>query len=183
MDESDEKLFEQSLLGDDHALRMLMERHGDALTYYLNGYVRDLVEAEDLMIEAFSRMIIRHPALRAGGFKPYLYKVARNLALHRGRERSRVFSIEDLNLEPQMEEHIEEQLLSTEDARELYSCLDRIPAEYREALFLVYLEGMSYDEAGAVMRKTRKQVDNLVQRGKRAARELLEAKGVRLGMA
>ena len=77
---------------------------------------------------------------------------------------------------------MEEVLLATEQSRALYSCLDRIPGEYREALFLVYIEEMSYDEAGAVMRKTRKQIDNLVQRGKRAARELLEAEGVRLGI-
>ena len=182
MNESDEKLFERSLQGDDRSLRTLMERHGDALMLYLNGYVRDLVAAEDLMIESFSRMYVKRPSLRAGGFKPYLYKVGRNLALHRMRERSRVFSLDDLELDPEAGELVEEVLLATEQSRALYSCLDRIPGEYREALFLVYIEEMSYDEAGAVMRKTRKQIDNLVQRGKRAARELLEAEGVRLGI-
>jgi len=33
-----------------------MERRGDALTLYVNGYVRDIDSAEDLMIEEFSRM-------------------------------------------------------------------------------------------------------------------------------
>jgi len=37
-------------------VRPLMERHGDALTLYVNGYVRDIDSAEDLMIEEFSRM-------------------------------------------------------------------------------------------------------------------------------
>ena len=100
MNESDEKLFERSLQGDDRPLRTLMERHGDALMLFLNGYVRDLVAAEDLMIESFSRMYVKRPSLRAGGFKPYLYKVGRNLALHRMRERSRVFSLDDLELDP-----------------------------------------------------------------------------------
>lgn len=37
---------------------------------------------------------------------------------------------------------------------------------------------MSYNEAGAIMRKTRKQVDNLVSRGKKAMRNLLGEEGV-----
>lgn len=183
MDESDEKLFERSLRGDDRSLRVLMERHGDALTFYLNGYLRDLAAAEDLMIESFSRMFVKRPSLREGGFKPYLYKVGRNLALRHVRDRFRVFGFEDLQLEPEAEERVEEALLASEESRVLMSCLERIPEQYREALYLVYLEDMGYDEAGAVMRKTRKQVDNLVQRGKRALRELLEAEGVRLGLA
>jgi len=74
---------------------------------------------------------------------------------------------------------VEEDLLSSEASTALYSSLALIPVQYREALYLVYIEGMSYDEAGAVMHRTRKQVDNLVQNGKRAMRELLEGKGLR----
>ena len=72
---------------------------------------------------------------------------------------------------------MEDAVLRNERVRELYHCLDRIPADYREALYLVYIEDMSYDEAAAVMRKTRKQVDNLVTRGKRAMRQLMEGEG------
>ena len=39
-------------------------------------------------------------------------------------------------------------------------------------------EGMSYEKAGVIMRKTRKQVDHLVERGKKAMRQLLAEKGV-----
>ena len=44
-------------------------------------------------------------------------------------------------------------------------------------MYLVYLEGMSYEKAGVVMRKTRKQVDHLVERGKKAMRPLLAGEG------
>ena len=180
MTEADEQLFERSVHGDDAALRSLMERHGDLLTLYLNGYVHDIDAAEDLMIEAFSIMVTHRPLLREGGFKPYLYKIGRNLALRHGRELRRILSLEALHLDVESDEQIEDELLTDERQRVLYPTLALIPAPYREALYLVYLEGMSYDEAGAVMRKTRKQVDNLVQRGKRAARALLEKEGVHL---
>lgn len=175
---SDEKLFERLVAGDQECLRPLMERYGDALTLYVNGYVRDIDTAEDLMIEAFSRMLIKQPRLREGGFKPYLYKTARNLALRHMQLRARFMSMEDLAGELAGGERIEDGILEDERARALYRCLAKIPPDYREALYLVYIEDMSYDEAGAIMRKTRKQIDNLVQRGKKAMRPLLAEEGV-----
>lgn len=178
VEQDDERLFERCLRNDDRALRALMERYGDPLTLYLNGYVHDLDTAEDLMIEAFSRLLAFRPRLREGGFKPYLYKAARNLALRHERERRRTLSLEALELDIESQERVEEDVLTTEGQLALYHALALVPAAYREALYLVYLEGMSYDEAGAVMHKSRKQVDNLVQRGKRAMRPLLEEMGV-----
>ncbi len=175
---SDERLFEELVAGNRECLRPLMERYGDACTLYVNGYVHDIDTAEDLMIEAFSRMLAKRPRLYAGGFKPYLYKTARNLALRHIRLRGRFMSMEDLNVEPEGGEHVEDNILRDERARALYRCLANIAPDYREALYLVYIEGMSYDEAGAVMSKTRKQVDNLVQRGKNAMRPLLAEEGV-----
>ena len=175
---SDEKLFEQLVSGDHECLRPLMERYGDALVLYANGYIHDVDAAEDLMIEAFSRMLIKRPRLRAGGFKPYLYKTVRNLALRHVRDRSRFLSLDDIAYDPIGAHDAEGDLLADERSRELYRCLAQVPAHYREALYLVYLEGMSYDEAGVIMRKTRKQMDNLVTRGKIAMRDLLGEGGL-----
>ena len=176
--DSNELLFERLLEGDGEALRPLMERYGDACMLYVNGYVHDIDVSEDIMIEAFSRMIAKRPRLHAGGFKPYLYKTARNLALRHIRLRGRFMRIEDLQDALGSGERVEDGILRDERTRALYRCLTKIPDDYREALYLVYIEDMSYDEAGAVMRKTRKQVDNLVQRGKQAMRPLLAEEGV-----
>ncbi|MDO4851132.1 MAG: RNA polymerase sigma factor [Actinomycetota bacterium] len=174
---SDERLFERLVAGEQECLRPLMERYGDPLTFYVNGYIHDIDAAEDLMIEAFSRMLAKRIRLREGGFKPYLYKTARNLALRHIHLRARFMSVDDLEHEPADVAGIEESILRNERTRALYRCLAKIPDDYREALYLVYIEDMSYDEAGAIMRKTRKQVDNLVQRGKSAMRSLLGAEG------
>ena len=174
----DEALFERLVDGDQECLRPLMERYGDALTLYVNGYVHDVDAAEDMMIEAFSRMLVKRPQLSEGGFRLYLYKIARNLALRHVRLRARFMNIDDLDEEPESGERVEDGILHDERARTLYRCLDKIPADYREALYLVYIDNMSYDDAGAIMRKSRKQVDNLVQRGKAAMRKQLGEEGV-----
>lgn len=177
-DFSDERLFERLVDGDQECLRPLMERYGDACTLYVNGYVRDINYAEDIMIEAFSRMLAKHPRLRKGGFKPYLYKTARNLALRHITLRNRFMSVEDLDAEPGSLEEVEKSILREERDRVLYHCLEKISPNYREALYLVYIEGMSYEKAGLIMRKTRKQVDHLVERGKKAMKPLLVEEGI-----
>ena len=175
---NDEALFERLVAGDQECLRPLMERYGDALTLYVNGYVHDINAAEDIMIEAFSRMLAKRPQMRRSGFKPYLYKTARNLSLRHINVRNRFMSMDDLEDGAASEERVEDSLLCDERDQALYRCLEKIPADYREALYLVYIEDMSYEKAGAIMRKTRKQVDHLVERGKKAMRPLLAEEGV-----
>ena len=51
---TDEEFYKQYLCGDEAGLEALMKKYGDPLTLYINGYLHDVHEAEDLMIEAFS---------------------------------------------------------------------------------------------------------------------------------
>ena len=51
---SDEEAYRQYLDGIEQGADILVDRYGDALTYYIHGYIHDIHESEDLMIEAFS---------------------------------------------------------------------------------------------------------------------------------
>ena len=55
----------------------------------------------------------------------------------------------------------------------LYEALGTINPEYRQALHLTYFEGMSADEVADVLKKNRKQVYNLISRGKESLRNKL----------
>ena len=55
---------------------------------------------------------------------------------------------------------------------------EKTGADYREALFLVYFEGLSHAETAAVMGKREKQVADLIYRGKNALRKRLEQEGI-----
>ena len=52
-----------------------------------------------------------------------------------------------------------------------------MPEEYRETLYLKYFEELSPDEIAAVTGRRKKQVYNLLARGRAALRELLTAEG------
>lgn len=45
---SDEMAYWQYLDGKEESADILVERYGDALTYYINGYIHDIHESEDL---------------------------------------------------------------------------------------------------------------------------------------
>ena len=175
---TDEELYRRYLDGDESGLAVLMEQYGDALTLYIDGYLGDVHEAEDLMIEVFSYLLTKRPRIRDGGLKAYLYKAARHMALRHKSKRRAVFSLEDLAEEPEGKTLVEEVIKNKERSRILHLCMERLHAEYREVLYLTYFEGLSYAEAAEVMGKSVKQITNMVYRGKQSLRELLEKEGI-----
>ena len=60
----------------------------------------------------------------------------------------------------------------------LHLCMDELNPDYREALYLTYFEGMSYQQAAEVMGKSVKQITNMVYRGKERLRGLLKREGI-----
>lgn len=178
---ADETFYRRYLNGDEKAAAPLVEKYGDALTLYINGYVKDIHESEDLMIEAFSRLFAKaRPVEGESSFKAYLYKTARNLALrHKQKHRILFLHLDDLEFEPQNDALADTELYRDERRRTLTAALDKLKAEYREALYLIYFEEMSYRGAAAVMGKSEQQVTNLVYRGKQSLKTILEKEGFR----
>ncbi|MDD6023739.1 MAG: sigma-70 family RNA polymerase sigma factor [Oscillospiraceae bacterium] len=176
---SDETAYRRYLDGEQKAADLLVEKYGTPLTLYINGYLKDMNEAEDLMIEAFARIFAKErPVKGAGAFQAYLYKTARNLALrHLKKHRLRFQHFDELDFEPQSDVLADTELFRRERSRQLYDALEKLKAEYREALYLVYFEGMSYRAAAAVMHKSEGQITKLVYRGKQSLKAILEQEG------
>ena len=165
---TDEELYGQYLCGDETGLELLIKKYGDPLTLYIDGYLHDVHEAEDLMMETFSWLFTKKPRIRDGCFKAYLYKAARHMALRHKSRRRIFFSFDDLDREPEAQER----------NQILHLCMDELNPDYREALYLTYFEGMSYQQAAEVMGKSVKQLTNMVSRGKERLRGLLKREGI-----
>ena len=176
----DEALYRAYLDGDDSGLTLLMERHGDRLTFYINGYLHDMYDSEDLMIEAFAYLISKKPRIKEGCFKAYLYKIARNLSLRfvKRKHLNHSFSFEEIEKEPESKMLIEEIIQKEEFNQNLYLCMEQLKPDYREALYLVYFEDMQHSGAATVMGKSKKQVSDLVYRGRNSLRKYLEQEGI-----
>ena len=175
---TDEELYRRYLDGDETSVDELMKRYESALILYITGYLHDVHEAEDLMIESFAYLFTKKLAIRGGGLKAYLYKTARNMALRHKRRQNICFSLDALEEEPESETLVEEVVQTAERRRILYFCMNQINSAYREALYLVYFEGMRHAEAASLMGKTEKQIADLVYRGKNALKKRLKKEGI-----
>ena len=174
----DEVFYRQYLSGDDAGLEALMKKYGDPLTLYIDGYLHDVHEAEELMLDVFADLFTKKPRIRDGGFKAYLYKAARHMALRHKSKRKPLFSLDALTGEPDGRLLAEEVIQTEERNRVLHFCMDEMNPDYREVLYLTYFEDMSYAQAAEVTGKTVKQITNMVYRGKESLRRLLEREGI-----
>ena len=177
---SDKELYELYLAGEIAAYDELIVRYGDSLTFYLNGYLHNLQDAEDLMVEAFARIMVKKPKIKGDGVKTYLYKTARNLAsrFHRRESRMNGFSIDEVSEEGIWSSFPEESRFEEERKEILHYCMERIDPQLKEALWLIYFEELSYDQAAEVMNVNRKKIDHLLQKGKKSLKEELLKEGV-----
>ena len=104
--------------------------------------------------------------------KTWLFAIGRHKALSWLRKRQRLdFSPPDENAAD--EDSLEREVLENERKLRLAEGMKRLPEEMRTAVHLVYIEGMSYDEAARILKKNRKQVDNLLSRAKKELRSKL----------
>ena len=56
----------------------------------------------------------------------------------------------------------------------MHKAIAGLPQDYATVIHLLYFEDMSYSEAGAVMKKSRKQIENLIMRARAALHATME---------
>lgn len=172
-----ESSYRRFLNGEESAFDEIMRQYRDSLTFFINRYVNDYDAAEDIAVDVFMYIIV-HPNRYnfKVSLKTYLFMLGKSRALDYLRKRKRLREISLNNFESDSYE-FESLVISNERQRVLSSELQKLPDDMRIALHLVYFEELSYKEAAAVMKKSVKQVDNLIYRGKKVLSENLGKEG------
>ncbi len=167
--------FRRFLDGEEEAFNEIMEELFRGLVFFINGYVNDVHAAEDLAIDVFADLIVhRHRYHFKVALKTYLYMLGRSRALDYIRHRKVLSFVELSEAETVADQMaLEEMMLADEQKRLVHEALNQLPNELREVVHLVYFEDMTYEEASKVLKKNRKQVDNLLYRAKRELRAIL----------
>lgn len=75
------------------------------------------------------------------------------------------------------EDDLERMYIREENRRAVHRALGRLNPDYSQVLYLIYFEEMDNSEAAAVMRKSKRQVENLIYRAKSALRSELLKEG------
>ncbi len=172
--------YRRFLDGEESAFDEIMKELFHGLVFFVDRYVHDVHAAEDIAIDVFSDLIVhKHRYNFKVSLKTYLYMIGRSRALDYIKHR-KVIEFTELSEETEVssgEKPLEEQALAEERKCVVNAAVAGLPEDMQVVIHLIYFEEMTYEEAAKVMKKNRKQVDNLLYRAKKELRSLLGEDG------
>jgi RNA polymerase sigma factor (sigma-70 family) len=150
------------------------------LAYRLTGNQHD---AEDLTQEVFVRVFRSLSSYTPGTFEGWLHRITTNLFLDMVRRKSRIRfeglaedAAEKLpGREPSPAQHYHDAHLDAD----IQSALDALPPEFRAAVVLCDIEGLSYEEIAATLDVKLGTVRSRIHRGRTQLRHALEHRAPR----
>ena len=172
--------YRRFLDGDESAFDEIMKELFDNLVFFIDRFVHDIHVAEDIAIDAFSDLVVnKHRYNFKVTLKTYLFMLGRSRALNYIKHRKVIDFVElaEADKASSEQETLEELVLADERKRVVNNALNALPDDMRVVIHLIYFEDLSYDEAAKVMKKNRKQVDNLLYRAKKELRIILGKDG------
>ena len=175
-----EYAYRRFLDGDESAFEEIVSLYEDDLYAFIKGIVNDNYEAKHLTVQAFSELALsKGRFLGKSSIKTYIFAIAKNLAYKqlKMQKNEQHISFEGV-VEVLYGVPGPHDLLEQEETNELlHNAISELNNDYRAVLELLYFEDMSYTEAGRLMKKSVKQIDNLATRAKASLKKALESSG------
>lgn len=141
-----------------------------ALRRYALSLTRNAADAEDLVQEALLRAYERSTTFRSGGnLRGWLLSIVHNLFVDRRRSASSALRHEH-EFVRRMAAHLPANQFETMRLSQVRRGFDLLPDDQREVLHLVTIEGLSYEEAAAVLGVPAGTVMSRLSRGREALR-------------
>lgn len=172
--------YSRFLDGDENGIVEIIRDYKDGLILYLNGFTQNIFTAEELAEETFIKLVVNKPRFSGKStFKTWLYAIGRNKAIDYLRRNSKIKEspIDDYRNMVSDEENLEKEYIKEERKIVVHRALKKLKTEYRQVLFLTFFEGFDNAQIGAVMKKSKRQVENLVYRAKMSLKSELEKEG------
>ena len=171
--------YRRFLAGDREGLREIICEYRVGLMLYLNSFVQNIHTAEDLTEETFTVIAIKKPKFsERSSFKTWLYAIGRNTSVTYLRKNTK---LDVVPLESQDyfadEKNIEDEYFKSEQKQVLHKAMHDLKLEYRQVLYLTFFEGFSNEEAASIMKKSRRQIENLLYNAKASLKTELERRG------
>lgn len=151
-----------------------------ALRRYARALTHNVDLADDLVQDCLERAIRKHALWRpTGPLRAWLFRMLLNIYRNDLRHRRRApdtASLSSIAVEPQIQSASPSRLAFAETAR----AMQLLPAEQREALLLIAVEGMSYAEAAKVLEVPIGTLMSRLGRARSALRSITEDGGTKL---
>ena len=171
--------YRRFLEGEKDAIVEILKEYSDGLVLFIYSITGDMTQAEDITEDVFCELMLTKPEYNdKSSFKTWLYAIARYKAFHAIKRRKRFFmrSVDDM-YELSDDVDMEKNYLRSQQKMTLNNALKKISMDYSQVLRLTYLEGFSNSDAAKIMKKTNRQIENLIYRAKKALKKELEKEG------
>ena len=166
------------LRGEAITLEEFIVKYSDALVRFAYGFVRDAAAAEDVAADSIALFYMKAKHFPdEQHMRAYLYKIGRSRAIDYLRHHKHQVPLEDVEAVLGTGSPEQDTIKKERDAV-VYLCLLRLPEQYRTVLQLSYLEGFPVKEVCSIMKKSSKQVYNLLARAKASLKAELEKEGI-----
>ena len=175
----DKKLYNDYLNGEKEAFEILYNKYKNKIEYFIYNIVKDYQKAEDIAQETFI-YVIQHQMRENSSFKYYIYLVARSKALNYINVEKRRNEIAEkylANDDEQIEKDVLDIITAEESKKELLESIELLDERYKNAIYLVNIEGLSYEETSKILGETLQNTKNLIHRVKKQLRKILLKKG------
>lgn len=170
---TDAALLEAAAVGSQAAFAEIVSRHFQPVYRLAWRITGAAAEAEDVAQDVFVRLWRDPRQVReAGALKGWLMRVASNAAIDRGR-RPRQQPLDDAPDIGDPAARPDAPLDRAQAARLVDASIAALPARQRQALALVYFEGLTNIEAAAAMDVTVEALESLLARARRGLRDSL----------
>ena len=139
------------------AFSLLYERYHAGVSAHVAKYVSEADEIEDICMETFAKAFRQLSTYRdENRFSTWIFRIARNTAFdHMSREKVRGKNIEKKPIDysdledidvPSESESPEEEIISTQDHENFLSCIEGLPALYKDVAKMCFIDNLGYKE-------------------------------------
>ena len=175
-----QELIERAQGGDQEALQTLLGEHEDALEKSVRkrvgSHLREEVEVEDVLQEAYAqalKSISRFQWAGQGSFLRWLRGIAEHVILNLARRQRTDPILYVEHDRPHAGPSPSKSLRRGERFDRFQEALDGLPPDYREAVYLVRIEGLKVKEAADRMNRSPKAIKHLLARALHQLKDLL----------
>lgn len=175
----DKKLYNNYLNGEKEAFEYLYNKYKSKIEYFIFNIVKDYQKAEDLAQETFI-YVMQNKIKDNCTFKYYIYLVAKSKAYNYINVTKRRNEIDEqyiIKESEKIEKDVLEIITKEESKKELLEAMEMLEEKYKNAIYLVNIEGLSYEETSEILGQTLQNTKTLIHRGKKQLRKILLKKG------
>ena len=175
----DIKLYNEYLDGEKGAFELLYNKYKDKIQYFVYNIVKDYQKAEDITQDVF--IYIMQNKIKDGySFKYYIYLVAKSRAynqINMEKRRTEINEKYNLNETMRIEQDVADIITKDEKRQAIITAINMLDDRYKNAMYLVKIEELTYQETAQILGESIQNVKNLIHRGKKELLKILIKKG------